>query len=95
MQKPKGKDKDKDKNKKFKYIDNEVLLTKFEQIYNKHLSNKYDTNNSVIMPKLNLVIPKIMNFKFLNDNPLTDDSFSSCKSDKNTKNECINNQKKI
>ena len=92
--KPKGKDKDKDKNKKFKYIDNEVLLTKFEQIYNKHLSNKYDTNNSVIMPKLNLVIPKIMNFKFLNDNPLTDDSFSSCKSDKNTKNECINNQKK-
>ena len=92
--KPKGKDKD----KKFKYIDNEVLLFKFEQIYNKYLLNKYDTNKSVIMPKSNSIIPKIMNFKFLNDNPkilyLTDDSFSSCKSDKNTKNECANNQKK-
>jgi len=88
--KPKGKDKD----KKFKYIDNEVLLSKFEQIYNKYLLNKYDTNKSVMMPKSNSVIPKIMNFKFLSDNPITDDSFSSCKSDKNTKNECANNQKK-
>ena len=70
------------------------MLSKFEQIYNKHLSRKNDTNSSMIMPKSNSVIPKIMNFKFLNDNPLTDDSFSSCKSDKNTKNECSNNQKK-
>ena len=94
--KPKGKEKekDKDKNNKFNYINNEILLSKFEQIYNKHLLNKNDTDSSGIIQRAISVIPKIISFKFLNDNPLTDDSFSSCKSEKNTKNECINNQKK-
>ena len=90
----KSKEKDKNKDKKKIYIDYENLLSKFEQIYNNYLLSKCETNNTVVMPKSNSVIPKIMNFKFLNDNPLIDDSFSSCKSDKNTKNECINNQKK-
>ena len=89
--KPKGKDKDKKKI----FISHDSLITQFEQIYSKHLASKIDPNSSIDLPRsISVVLPKLgFNWK-TSETQLADDSFSSCKSDKDLKNECSNNQKR-
>ena len=86
--KPKGKDKE----KKTNFISHDSLLLQFEKIYNNYLSNKTNANNSIDFHRSISFLP-IFKIK-IDDNNLSDDSFSSCKSDKNIKNQCIINNKK-
>ena len=89
--KPKGKE----KNKKINFISHDSLLLQFEQLYTKYLSNKNNLNRTIDDPRsISLFLPSFDLFKMKDDKQLTDDSFSSCNSDKNIKAECYNNQKK-
>ena len=87
--KPKGKDKD----KKMNLISHDSLLLQFDEIYNNYLSNKIkhnkdlDFHRSISFLSMNI-------FKTKSDENLSDESFSSCKSDKNIKTQCMINQKK-
>ena len=86
--KPKGKDKD----KKINFISHDSLIMQFEKIYNNYLNNKINLNKTIDFHHSISFLP-IFKIKF-DDNNLSDDSFSSCKSDKNSKNQCIINNKK-
>jgi hypothetical protein len=78
--KPKGKDKD----KKMNLISHDSLLLQFDEIYNNYLSNKIkhnkdlDFHRSISFLSMNI-------FKTKTDENLSDESLSSCKSDKNIK----------
>ena len=89
--KPKGKD----KSKKISFISHDSLLLEFEKIYKEYISHKKAPNNTLIIRSISLALPfPEFNIKMKNEEHLSDDSFSSCKSDKNSKSECINNHKK-
>ena len=89
--KPKGKDKD----NKTNFISHDNLLLEFEKLYNEYLSNKNLVKTASFNNRTNsAILPIEFRMKMKNDEQLSDDSFSSCKSDKNLKAECINNHKK-
>ena len=88
------KNKGKEKEKLLNFISPDTLALQFEQIYNKYLSSKHNINEIVDIPQGNSIILPESNNIIRKDEPLSDDSFSSCKSEKNTKTECSINQKK-
>ena len=85
-QKTKGKD------KKSGFISHDSLLSEFELKYSEYLSNKGNYNDA---RSFSLFLPfQNKTNKLKDEELLSDDSLSSCESDKNSRNECLNNQKK-